>query len=138
VKSRLFALTTVLAGALVPTAHGTIRTQPSAHPLTTEPTPIREIRVTITDTRITVRPGAAPRGSYARFTVHNVGTRPHSFTLGKAKPGTGLQTGFSRTLKPKTHKILLLFLDYRGQLPYYSSLPADRSKPGMKGIFTIS
>ena len=123
--------------ALVPAAHGTVRPQSSAHPETTDPPPVADIQVKITDTRISVNPSSAERGAYARFIVRNVGTKPHSFTLGTAKRGTGSQTGFSRTVKPKAQKILLLYLDYRGRLPYYSSLPADRSKPGMKGTFTI-
>jgi hypothetical protein len=48
-----------------------------------------------------------------------------------------VQTGFSHTLKPKTQRTLLLFLDFRGPVPYKSVLPHDRGKPGMKGIFTI-
>jgi hypothetical protein len=132
VRSRLIALAAVSAVTLVPAAH--------AHPQTTDPTVFVDIKVTITDTRITVNPNSVPRGQYARFFVHNIGTKVHSFALGKpgAKAGTGVQTGFSRTVKPKEQKLLLLYLDYRGQLPYYSTVPADRSKPGMRGIFTIT
>jgi hypothetical protein len=32
----------------------------------------------------------------------------------------------------------VLFLDHRGQVAYYGSLADDRSKPGMRGVFTIS
>ena len=42
-----------------------------------------------------------------------------------------------KALKPSEQSILIYYLDYRGKLPYLGSLPADRSKPGMKGIFTI-
>jgi hypothetical protein len=37
-------------------------------------------------------------------------------------------------LKPRGQRILLLYLDYRGKLPYH----ADLSTSGAKGIFTIS
>lgn len=97
-----------------------------------------DIHVKITDTRIVLDRLTAARGDYARFIVRNAGTKTHGFSLGKSKPGTGLQTGFTRTLKPNVQKILLLFLDYRGALPFSSQLPADRSKPGMRGIFTIN
>ena len=108
-----------------------------ARPLTTAPTVFFNIRVTLTNTRIVLDKHSAPRGTYARFIIRNVDTRPHNFTLGKARRGTGRQSGFSRTLKPHQKQILLLFLDYRGPIPYSGGLRADRSKPGMKGVFTI-
>jgi hypothetical protein len=33
--------------------------------------------------------------------------------------------------------VLILFLDFRGAIPYHSPLPADKSKPRMQGIFRI-
>ena len=107
-------------------------------PQTTAPTAVVDITVTITDTRISISPKRAARGNYARFVLLNVGTKPHTFAFGTAKRGTGVQTGFTRPLKPKEQKTFLLFLDYRGQVAYYGSLAADRSKPGMRGVFTIS
>jgi hypothetical protein len=108
-----------------------------ARPQTTAPTVFFNINVTLTSSRIVLDKHRAPRGTYARFIIRNVDTRPHNFTLGKARRGTGAQSGFSRTLKPRQKQILLLFLDYRGPIPYLGGLPADRSKPGMKGVFTI-
>ena len=55
----------------------------------------------------------------------------HTFTLGTTKRGIGIQTGFSRVVKPGESKLLLLFLNYRGVLPYYSAIPADRAKAAM-------
>lgn len=109
---------------------------PAAQP-TTAPTVFYNIHVTLTNTRIVLDKHSAPRGTFARFIIRNLDTRPHNFTLGKARRGTGAQSGFSRTLKPRQKVILLLFLDYRGPIPYRGGLPADRSKPGMKGVFTI-
>ena len=109
---------------------------PAAQP-TTAPTVFYNIHVTLTNTRIVLDKHSAPRGTFARFIIRNLDTRPHNFTLGKARRGTGAQSGFSRTLKPRQKVILLLFLDYRGTIPYRGGLPADRSKPGMKGVFTI-
>ena len=96
-----------------------------------------DVRVTITDAAIRMSPKGAFRGDFARFILVNVGKNPHTFTFGGAKRGAGVQTGFRQALKPRQQKILLLFLDYRGRITYYGSLPADRTKPAMKGIFTI-
>jgi hypothetical protein len=137
VKLRLFTLAALAAVALVPAAQGAAP-QRFGGPRTTAPPPVVDIKVTITDTRIGLTPKGAQRGDYARFILLNVGKKPHTFTLGGTKHGTGVQTGFSRLLKPKEQKILLLFLDYRGRIAYRGTLPADRSLPGMKGVFTIS
>jgi hypothetical protein len=104
---------------------------------TTAPSIIVQVHVTITDSKITVTPKRAPRGSDAQFIVRNVGTKLHTFTLGTAKRSTGKQTGFSRVMAPHTQKILLLYLDYRGALPYFSNTPADKAKSGMHGTFTV-
>jgi len=123
------AVFAIVSPALAPAAQ--------SRPLTTAPTVFYNIHVTLTNTRIVLDKHNAPRGTYARFIIHNLDTRPHNFTLGKVRRGTGAQSGFSRTLKPRQKQILLLFLDYRGPIPYSGGLPADRSKPGMKGVFTI-
>jgi hypothetical protein len=115
----------------------TLATAAQARPQTTAPTVFYDIKVTLTNSRILLDKHSAPRGTYARFIIRNLDTRPHNFTLGKARRGTGAQSGFSRTLKPHEKQILLLFLDYRGSIPYSAGLPSDRSKPGMKGVFTI-
>lgn len=108
-----------------------------ASPQTTAPSIIVKVRVTITDSKITMTPKRAPRGADAQFILRNTGSKTHSFTLGTAKRGSGKQTGFSKVLAPRTQKILLLYLDYRGTLPYFSSTPADKGKPGMHGSFTV-
>jgi hypothetical protein len=136
VKRRLLALAAASAAALVPAAQAA--QQRAARPQTTAPPPVVDIRVTISDTGIVLSPRRAVRGAYARFILVNTGKKPHTFKLGGTKRGAGLQTGFSKALKPGVQTILLLFLDYRGPVPYLGSLPADRSKPGMKGVFTIS
>ena len=108
-----------------------------ARPQTTAPTVFFNIKVTLTNSRIILDKHNAPRGTYARFIIRNVDKRPHNFTLGKTRRGTGAQSGFSRTLKPHQKQILLLLLDYRGPIPSSGGLPSDRSKPGMKGVFPI-
>jgi hypothetical protein len=131
VKWRLFALVATSAVALAPAAQG------SFSPDTTAPPPVVTIKVTITDSKIAMVPRRAQRGVMARFILVNLGKRPHTFKLGHQRYGTATQTGFTKALKPSAQEILIYYLDYRGQLPYLAPLPADRSKPGMKGVFTI-
>jgi hypothetical protein len=132
VKSRLFALSAISALTLVGVA------QSFGRPQTTAPPPVTDVKVTITDSVIRMSPKRAFRGDYGRFILVNVGKRPHTFKFGGAKRGAGVQTGFSAALKPGQQKILLLFLDYRGRIPYFGSLAADRALSGMRGVFTIS
>ncbi len=137
-KSRSLPLAVVLAVAFVSAAHATVRTNSPASPQTTDPTEIVTVQVKITDARIALSPSSTPRGNYARFVVRNVGTRIHNFTLGKQTTrATGEQAGFTQTVKPRQQRILLIYLDYRGKLPYYTRIKSDLNKPGMRGIFTI-
>jgi hypothetical protein len=96
------------------------------------------VKITITDTAIRMSPKSAPRGDLARFILVNTGKKRHVFSLGHQRRQTGSQTGFVKALKPGEQAVLILFLDYRGKLPYLGTLPEDRSKVAMKGIFTIT
>ena len=119
------------AVALAPAA------QSAYQPGTTAPPPVANIKITITDTGINVSPKLAQRGTIGRFILVNVGKKPHTFVLGHERRGTGVQTGFSKALKPSQQSVLILFLDFRGSIPYRAVLPADRNKPRMQGIFRI-
>lgn len=130
-KLSLFALAATLAVLLGSAG------QSFARPTTTAPPPIVTIKVMITDAKIAMIPKRAQRGVIAQFILINRGAKPHTFKLGHQRRGTGTQTGFTRALKPSTQSIFIYYLDYRGKLPYLAPLPADRSKPGMKGVFTI-
>jgi len=129
--SRLAALAALSAVALVPAAQSAVR------PGTTAPPPVANIKVTISDTGIKMTPKLAQRGTMGRFILTNVGKKPHTFVLGHERRGTGTQTGFTKTLKPHQQSVLILFLDYRGVLEYRGTMPADRSKPAMRGTFKI-
>lgn len=131
VSRRLFVLGGALCTAAVVVAHG------AAQPSTTAPPAIIPIKVTMTDSAFHVTPKSAPRAAFGRFILTNRGTKPHAFTLGSAKAGLGIQTGFTKVLKPDEQAILVLFLDYRGTISYHASLPADKGKPRMKGFFKI-
>lgn len=130
-KTRFAVVLTATAVALVSAA------QSSAQPQTTAAPPVVTVKITITDRAITMSPKVADRGSIARFVLVNVGKKHHTFELGHERRGTGVQTGFSRSLAPNQQAVLILFLDFRGTLPYSGALPADRSKIGMKGTFKI-
>jgi hypothetical protein len=106
----------------------------AAKPQTTAPPPAVVVKVTITDSGISMSPKHAARGAVARFVVVNRGSRPHTFAIEPTAP----QGGFRRLLAPREQKILLLFLDYRGRIAYSAPQPADRAKPGMRGFFTIT
>jgi hypothetical protein len=108
-----------------------------ARPRTTLPGLVLDVRVVITDTRIVLDRHSAPRGVEARFAIRNTGTKAHNFTLSRPKFTTGRRQGFSRTLKPGQHLNVRLFLDVRARQTYFGGLPADRSKPGMRGYFVI-
>lgn len=131
-KSRVLALAALASvTALVPAAS-------ASRPATTDPTEEIDVNVTLRDSGITLDRHSATRGAIARFIVHNLGKKPHSFALGKRNV-TAVKTGLStRVMRPRSKvQILLIFLDYRGQLQYRSAVPADRANPRMRGVFTI-
>ena len=106
-------------------------------PRTTAPDLYVTVNVTMTDTKFVLSAHSAPRGADARFVVHNVGSKTNVFAVGKQGYGTGVQTGFSVSVKPGQKKILILFLDFRGKIPYYSGLAANKRIAGMRGEFVI-
>jgi len=136
VKRRLLGIGAASALALIPVALIPVALG-SASPQTTAPPQVWTIKITITDSAVRMSPKSAPRGDMGRFILINAGKKRHAFALGHLRHQTGSQTGFTRTLNPGQQSILLLFLDYRGILPYLATLPADRLKPAMKGTFRI-
>lgn len=130
-KSRHVTLAAIASVALVPAA------QSAEQPTTTAPPPVANIKVTITDAGVTISPKRAQRGSMGRFILVNKGKKRHVFVLGHERRGTGVQTGFKKALQPSQQSVLILFLDFRGLIPYHAPLPADKNKPGMKGTFRI-
>ena len=133
VNARVFGLILLTALALVPVAGGTVNA-----PKTTAPDVFVNIQVKMTDSRITLDRHSATRGDQGRFILRNLGKRPHSFTLGVANSKNRQQRlGFSKVLNPGKQAILIIFLDYRGPLPYRSILPHDRGIAGMRGTFNV-
>jgi hypothetical protein len=138
VKKISFLLPALIAltVALVPAAHGV----PSARPLTTQPDVYDDIDVALTDRKITLSDKIGTRGDGVNFHIRNTGKRPHNFTLLAQGVVTGLgHTGLgSPTLKRGQSFVLQVYLDYRGDFVYRSTLKTDRAKPGMHGIFSVS
>jgi hypothetical protein len=128
---------TLVAAALSHTAVGHAA-QGAIQPQTTAPPQVITIKIMISDTAISMTPRSAPRGDMGRFILVNTGKKRHTFALGHERRQTGTQTGFTKSLRPGEQAILLLYLDYRGALPYLGALPADRVKPAMKGTFRIT
>lgn len=132
--NRRYLLALPLAAiALVPAARAA-----QQHSATTAPPPVVDIKVKISDAGISFSPARAVRGAFARFILLNTGKRSHAVLLGSTKRGAGVQTGFHKTVKPNQQTVLLLFLDYRGKVPYRATLPTDKGKAKMKGTFLIT
>ena len=119
------------AVALAPAAESAVA------PQTTAPPPVVTVKVTMTDASFRMSPKIAQRGTIARFILVNTGKKAHTFTLGHERRGTATQTGFTKTLKPHQQHVSILYLDYRGAIPYAGTMPADRLKTAMKGTFRI-
>src|SRR3954463_1324866 len=113
----VFGVAVLTAALVAPAALGT--TRGAARPNTTVPDVFLPIHVTVTDSRISLDRKSGHRGDEVRFTIRNSGRKTHNFPPGtNTKRGFGSQVVFWRTLKPNQEKVYLLFLDYRGSLPY--------------------
>jgi hypothetical protein len=136
-RPRIVGLAAVLVALLLVAVQAQAGGLVPAAPRTTAPDLFVTVKVTMTNSKYTLSLHSGPRGADAKFVIHNVSNKPHNFALGKENYGEGVQTGFNATVKPGQTKILILFLDIRGTIPYGPGLPADRNKPGMKGTFSI-
>jgi hypothetical protein len=109
-----------------------------ARPQTTNAPQMLTIKVILTDTGVTMRPNVVARGSTAVFVVSNRGTKPQTMLLGDVKRGDGKKIGFSSKLGPNEQKTFVMFLDYRGLLPFASTGAHGGSKLTVRGTFRIS
>jgi uncharacterized cupredoxin-like copper-binding protein len=103
-------------------------------PQTTEPTEIINVRVTITDARISVSERTVERGVALRFVIRNAGKKVHNFAMGERPELDGFHTP---NLTRGKSAVLLVFMDYRGDFPYKSTVRGDLNKPGMRGHITV-
>jgi hypothetical protein len=136
-RLRILGCAAVLAASLAVVTQAGAGQRPMAAPHTTAPDLYVNVSVKMTDQEFIVSRHSGPRGADARFTIHNISNETHNFSVGNEKFDTGVQTGFSVTVKPGQKKILILFLDIRSTIPYYPGLKADKNKPGMRGVFHI-
>jgi hypothetical protein len=90
----------------------------SARTDTTNAPAFLTIKVTITDSAVTVKPSTALRGTNAIFILTNRGKTTQKWVLGNATRGVGKTSGFASVLAPDQQKNVVMYLDYRGQLPY--------------------
>jgi hypothetical protein len=102
----------VLLASLAVAASASARTD------TTNAPAFLTIKVTITDNAVTVKPSTALRGTNAIFILTNRGKTTQKWVLGNATRGVGKTSGFASVLAPDQQKNVVMYLDYRGQLPY--------------------
>ena len=87
---------------------------------TTNQPAIFTVKVTITDTGIVMSPRHAVRGSTVTFILTNRGRKTHTFVIGDVKRGPGYGQGFKQVLRPDQQFTKVMYLDYRGVLPFFS------------------
>jgi hypothetical protein len=85
---------------------------------TTNVPAIFTVKVTIKDASIAMIPNHAVRGSTITFVLINRGKKTHTFVIGDPKRGAGHGQGFKQTLKPNQQFTKVMFLDYRGVMPF--------------------
>ena len=121
---------------LVPFAYGATRV--AAGPQTTEPEVYQDVNVTLTDRKIVLSERRAERGEGVTLHVKNTGTKPHSFSFAGRGALSLSASGLSTpALKPGQTYILSVYMDLRGAIPYRSTVKADASRIGMRGVFFV-
>ena len=94
-----------------------------ARPATTNVPAIFTVKVTIGSTgKIAMTPNHAVRGSTITFILTNRGRKTRTFVIGDAKRGVGKGQGFQQTLKPNGQYTKVMFLDYRGTMPFLTKI----------------
>jgi hypothetical protein len=106
-----------------------------ARPDTTNAPAFLTIKVTITDTSVTVRPNTALRGTNAIFILTNRGKTTQKWILGNETRGAGKKSGFASVLAPDQQKHVVMYLDYRGRLPYSTTKLGGKTE--VHGSFKI-
>ena len=93
---------------------------------TTEPAIQITIKVTLTDSTITMSRLTAKRGWGGHFVIRNMGRKPHSVDIG------GLRTG---TIKPGGKAVIKASFETRGKYPFRVVLNSSGAKH--TGIFRV-
>jgi len=105
-----------LAGACV--AALVVAAPAFSRPDTTNAPAIFTVKVTVTNSKIGMRPAHAVRGSTVTFILTNRGTKTRTFVIGDVRRGPGLGQGFKQVLKPNQQFTKVMFLDYRGVMKF--------------------
>ena len=96
------------------------------------------MNVTITDRKIVLSERRAERGEGVTLHIKNTGTKPHSFGFAGRGALSLSNSGLSTpALKPGQTAILSVYMDLRGAIPYRSTVKADASRIGMRGVFFV-
>jgi hypothetical protein len=85
---------------------------------TTNAPAIFTVKVVISEKKIAMSPAHAVRGSTVTFILTNRGKKTRTFVIGDVKRGAGHGQGFAQTLKPNQQFTKVMFLDYRGVMPF--------------------
>ena len=101
---------------------------------TTNVPAIFTVKVNIYDTKLTMTPNHAVRGSTITFVMINRGKKTHTFQIGDVKRGAGFGQGFRQTLRPNQQFQKVMFLDYRGRMPFTTRVG---TRVIARGAFTI-
>jgi hypothetical protein len=101
---------------------------------TTNVPAIFTVKVNIYDSRLTLTPNHAVRGSTITFVLINRGKKTHTFQIGDVRRGSGFGQGFRQTLKPNQQFQKVMFLDYRGKMPFTTRVGTTVVA---RGAFTI-
>jgi hypothetical protein len=113
----------------------TVAASAFARPDTTNAPAFLTVKVTITDTSVTVKPNTAVRGTNAIFILTNRGKTTQKWILGNETRGAGKKSGFASVLAPDQQKHVVMYLDYRGQLPYSTTKVGGKKQ--VHGSFKI-
>ena len=101
---------------------------------TTNAPAIFTVKVTITDKGISMTPNHAVRGSTCTFILTNRGKKTHTFVIGDVTRGTGKGQGFQQVLRPNGQYTKVMFLDYRGKMPFTTQ---SGTQVVAHGVFSI-
>jgi len=107
----------------------------SARPQTTNPGGYVTVRVSVTDTSVTMSPTHVRRGQTAIFLLSNHATASRVIAVGDASLTHRRGTGFAVKLARNGQKRVLLYLTYRGPLPL-TITGAGKSK--VEGVFYVT
>lgn len=97
-----------------------------AVPATTQPSVQITVKVSLTDSTLTMSTYRARRGWGAHFVIRNLGHKPHTFDIG------GL---VSKVIAPGGKAVVSASLDVRGKFPY--SVKLNSAGASHRGVFTV-